>query len=430
MGSGVDGAASAPYPATFASSIVARMNQASTSLARTVCLGMDLAWWGGQPREKASCWDALVGHEVGSLTPWHQRIDLRAAPNAAAKTDPCVPNYDASADLLVEALGKELRRLQDAGASRFLLAIDAPLTTTQGSLPPRPRAAKEGETVGLPRSCDLLVNQTKRALAGPWQRAVQIQPGAPLCPRVGRLVERITGDLGFTCWDGQTPLNALPERTLIEIFPAEAIWALGVGGFFNRDAPDSIRLYKCLEGSHVTREDASAWASRPLNGFVPLLKGILDVAPAIETLVEWACEDATPDGTLVLTKRYDDLVDSGIAWLTALSFLHGDSHVFVAPDSDGHIVGPSKLPAVAQKPNPVKREKRAASPITAIGATKGIGCYCGCGGATDSFFTQGHDAKVKGWLLKKHGLSKEQIAAKPLADLAVEHGYGPKALGG
>jgi hypothetical protein len=389
---------------------------------------MDLAWWGGQSSEKASCWDAIVGHEVGSLAPWHRRIALRGAPNAAAKTDPCVPNYDADAELLVTALERELRRLETAGASRFVLAIDAPLITTQMGLAPRPRAAKKDEPVGLPRSCDTLVNRTKQEVGGPWQRALQTQPGAPLCPRVDRLVSRITRDLGFSCWDGSTPLNALPERTVIEIFPAEAIWALGVGGFFGRDAPDSIRLYKCLEGSHVTLEDASEWAARPLRGFIPLLGGVLDVAPVINTLVNWACEDATPERTLVLTKRYDDLVDSGIAWLTALAFVHGVSHAFAAADSDGHIVGPAKLPTVAQESGQTHGEKRAARPGAASGARKGIGCYCGCGGTTKSFFAIGHDGRLKGWLRKDHGLSEEQIAAKPLADLAIEHGYGPRAL--
>ena len=38
--------------------------------------------------------------------------------------------------------------------------------------------------------------------------------------------------------------------------------------------------------------------------------------------------------------------------------------------------------------------------------------------------------RVKSWLSKEHGLSKQQIAAKPLADLAFEFGYGPTRSGG
>ena len=39
----------------------------------------------------------------------------------------------------------------------------------------------------------------------------------------------------------------------------------------------------------------------------------------------------------------NDLVDSGIAWLTPMAFAHGSYHVHVAPDGDGHIVGLAHL---------------------------------------------------------------------------------------
>jgi hypothetical protein len=189
------------------------------------------------------------------------------------------------------------------------------------------------------------LNAKKKAMGGRWERAVRVQPGAPLCPRVARLVDRVTTELGFSLWDGRTPRERLPSRTLIETFPAEAIWALGVSGFFGPEAPDSIRLYKLLSGRHVTRRDAMEWAARPLRGFARLLEPKIDLSPAIEDIVDWACADAKQDGGLLLTKRYDDMVDSAIAWLTALAFARDEFHVLVAPDSDGHIVGPGRLPA-------------------------------------------------------------------------------------
>jgi hypothetical protein len=82
--------------------------------------------------------------------------------------------------------------------------------------------------------------------------------------------------------------------------------------------------------------------------------------------------------------------------------------------------GASRVPTVRQTPSSARK-----SAIAVATVTKGIGCYCGCGGAAKSFFAQGHDGRLKGWLLRKHGLSMEQIAARPLADLAVEYGYGP-----
>jgi hypothetical protein len=298
-----------------------------------------------------------------------------------------VPNYDGDAGLLIGALEVELRRLEGDGASRVILAIDAPLATKQTNLPPRPRAADEDKPVGQRRSCDTLFSQTKEAIGGPWGRAAQIQPGAPLCPRVHRLVERLIRDLGFSLWDARTPPGASPTRTLIEIFPAEAIWSLGVSGLLGRNAPDSIRLYKSLGGRHVTLNDALDWACRPLRGFVSLLSPGLDVATAVEKLAVWACADALPDETIVLTKRYDDLVDSGIAWLTALAFAHENYHVLAAPDGDGHIVGPAHLPSIPE-PLKVRHPPKISSPVSesATLIAKGVSCYCGCGTATGSFF--------------------------------------------
>ena len=113
----------------------------------------------------------------------------------------------------------------------------------------------------------------------------------------------------------------------------------------------------------------------------------LDVATAVEKLAVWACADALPDETIVLTKRYDDLVDSGIAWLTALAFAHENYHVLAAPDGDGHIVGPAHLPSIPE-PLKVRHPPKISSPVSesATLIAKGVSCYCGCGTATGSFF--------------------------------------------
>lgn len=69
----------------------------------------------------------------------------------------------------------------------------------------------------------------------------------------------------------------------MEIFPAEAIWALGISGLYGA-APDSIRLYKKLADCHVTLAEARDWATRPLRGFEKLLRGVVDVPSAIECI--------------------------------------------------------------------------------------------------------------------------------------------------
>ncbi|MEI9942234.1 MAG: hypothetical protein WDO69_33880 [Pseudomonadota bacterium] len=179
----------------------------SSNLSNTVCLGLDLAWWGGKVQRGASCWDAIVGNEVGSLKPWHCRVDLRDSPTIAADQDPFVANWDADAELLVQEMRKQLSRLSNDGASRFLLAIDAPLATTKVGLSPRRKANEKNEKGGEFRSCDILVGNARAAIGTPWQRVMKVQPGAPLCPRVRCLFERVTAELGFTYWDGLTPFS-------------------------------------------------------------------------------------------------------------------------------------------------------------------------------------------------------------------------------
>lgn len=51
-------------------------------------------------------------------------------------------------------------------------------------------------------------------------------------------------------------------------------------------------------------------------------------------------------------------------------------------------------------------------------------CKCGCGETVKlkSHFRQGHDARVKGMLLRDFGMTREQIAQKPVAVWAVEKG--------
>lgn len=68
--------------------------------------------------------------------------------------------------------------------------------------------------------------------------------------------------------------------------------------------------------------------------------------------------------------------------------------------------------------------RTASSPSKALvsALAKGVGCYCGCGGATKSFFVPGHDAKVKA-SLKERGIYD---GSKSIAEQAVSSGFRPR----
>jgi hypothetical protein len=312
--------------------------------SKTVCIGLNVAWWGGQGRgNPASSADLLLGHQVGSLRPWRQVVDLRAAPNALA-ADHCQPNFDAEALLITAAIRKELARLTEAGAERFILAIDAPLVTTQAGLTARRRVAKKGEKGAVTyRTCETRLVEKVRSVAGVWRRTVNVQPGAPLPPRIAQLVTRLTTDLGFTYWNSASEPAEQPERLLIEVYPFEAIWALGSAGFYGGNDLDWVNTYKKLERCVITRQDGLEFARRPLGAYASLLSSLAGLSSSIDTLAAWACDGKSGDDSFKVTRRYEAVVDAAMIWLTALAFTQGSYHVFSGTDGDGTLVGPSQL---------------------------------------------------------------------------------------
>jgi hypothetical protein len=55
------------------------------------------------------------------------------------------------------------------------------------------------------------------------------------------------------------------------------------------------------------------------------------------------------DGLVGKGKRFDDVIDSGAAFLTAVAFALGEAHVWGDGD-DGAIVGPGRLAGVPDVP--------------------------------------------------------------------------------
>ena len=69
----------------------------------------------------------------------------------------------------------------------------------------------------------------------------------------------------FDCWGVDCSLR---ERQIIEIFPFEAIWSLGLLNSFPIVKPCEVRSYKKKKPSSMVRDVALETALKPLMGFV------------------------------------------------------------------------------------------------------------------------------------------------------------------
>ena len=121
-------------------------------------------------------------------------------------------------------------------------------------------------------------------------------------------------------------------RTLLEVFPSEAIWSLGIAGHYGGADSASVRSYKAKRPGTVAATESRRLAQLPLSGFVPVLVDGGMPGPAAETwvapLAEHACRVATrPNGTVGKGKRFDDVIDSGLAFAQVVP-IHPPPHLY------------------------------------------------------------------------------------------------------
>lgn len=141
---------------------------------------------------------------------------------------------------------------------------------------------------------------------------------------------------------------AASPRGVVEIFPSEAIWALGHLGAYGELDSAAVRAYKAKQPKSLALEEARAVACRPLEGFrLPLCAGGLPT----ETFEDWvdriaaeAVELGRTGSVVTKSKSFDDLIDSGIAFLTAVACALGQFHEW-GNGTDGTFVGPGLLRA-------------------------------------------------------------------------------------
>jgi hypothetical protein len=330
----------------------------------TVCIGLDFAWWGGGSKPGSQTdtlfFASVPGDQADPLKMWRVHLSETFNPDAADTK----PNCDADAALVLGAVEKIVKGQQDAG--RVVLAVDAPLQALDRALPPRSRkpeskaAGGEKTAKGMAyRLCDEAAREGLRQDSGEggWKHVWNIQPGAPLCPRVVELVAGLKR-LGFELYT--TPADAPGRRVLIECFPGEALWALGVLGHFGDYRPGEAKEYKVerwadprLWGQPAGKAwrpwpEVMGWVYRGLYGFGAAQ--VIGVSP--EVFRDWMTDltkhvlndDLITDaagGRARRGKPLDDLVESMNCFLTAVSFAQGRAHVWLGDDpQDGHIIGP------------------------------------------------------------------------------------------
>jgi hypothetical protein len=316
-----------------------------------LCLGIDVAWWGGQRNNPESQRDTIVyttinGGIAADLI--FRPVNLSAAANPKG-SDPTEPNTAADGSVLGKAVSSIIKE-HEGRCSRFILALDTPVEAAhRPTQPARIKAGKKGQKTGAERrQCERELEAHKKSLRKTfsgtgWNALLKVQSGSPVSPRMRCLLRQAEMD-GFSFWRTGCPVH---DRQLIEIFPSEAIWSLGVQGRYPGRSSSEVRAYKRSEPKRVAKREAWDQAMATLSGFTQLfdspLASRLPVPRWAEQIADYACGVALDDGgTVSKGKGFDDPIESGIALLTGIAFLVGSFHAW-GDGSDGTIVGPGQL---------------------------------------------------------------------------------------
>ncbi|MEX1027923.1 MAG: hypothetical protein WD049_07945 [Candidatus Paceibacterota bacterium] len=305
----------------------------------TLCIGLDIAWFGGSKSNPDSKYDCIgsvvVGGESGEDEFNLTRVSLGK-------------DRDPDAAKTLEAI-QELLDPYLPNGTPIVFSLDAPIQARdrQPPLPVRQPSLKKGEKGKIERraSDNRLEAGRKRidkAHGGSSGWNPNIQAGAPLAPRVEKLLAGLK-KLGFELW---SPESHAASRLVIECFPAEAIWAAKcMDGFRTDITAPCAKAYKKQKGVRLASEQVHKLTEDVLHAF-SIPSGDETMWPALVTnAINWMLEDRTrrtPDDLYRGGKLLDDVVDTMICLATALSYSRRNAHVWFASDNidDGHIIGP------------------------------------------------------------------------------------------
>tara|TARA_R110002049_G_scaffold70521_6_gene182113 strand:+ start:3056 stop:4039 length:984 start_codon:yes stop_codon:yes gene_type:complete len=292
----------------------------------TLCIGLDIAWYGGSKGKPDTQNDCLIS---AVFNPQSAGMQLQFARVKLS-------HRDESAAQIFDAIQRVVE--QHGTGVRVVLALDAPLQTNRTIPVGRIKAR---------RSCEDVLSKGRmridEAAGGARGWHPNIQPGAPLAPRVQKLLALLHQQLGFETW---TEGSADASRLVIECFPAEAIWAAKRMGCYARHlTSDQVKAYKKQQGKRLSSDDVAVLTNRVLlDGFSALSSVPLHWPNLVEALIGQmlALEDWQKEGTYMGGKFLDDAVDSAICFATALSYANGNAHLWhdMANPGDGHIIGP------------------------------------------------------------------------------------------
>ncbi len=206
----------------------------------TLCIGLDVAWFGGSKSTPSSQYDFLasviVDGEIGGQQPEFTRVSLGK-------------NRDPAAELTLAAIQEIVRK--KSPVDRIVFALDAPIQARDQQLPERQPSLKKGDKGKVKRrACENRLDARRKAIdkscggSSGWNPT--IQSGAPLAPRVQHLLHGLE-HLNFELWK---PNSRTASKLAIECFPTEAIWAAKRMDGFRKDmtAP-CAKAYKKQNGS-------------------------------------------------------------------------------------------------------------------------------------------------------------------------------------
>ncbi len=317
----------------------------AAALDRVLCIGLDLAWFGGGALNAQSQSDlfSMVTLDLKSKTYsdyCYVRVPLS---EHRVKDDPhanCDPDAHAT-----------IQHLQNAIAERnipaVLLAIDAPLVARPHE---RIEFLSKREKKGVQqRVCEAVLREGIRGTSQRWKP--QIQPGRPLCKRLVRLRDHLIA-CGFSIFPNQS------EKMLMECFPSEAIWS-----GFQLTIETQWKSFKDYGNMPLDSVDARAYKNAkgqtrlPLAEYAKLVIQALSViahtnglgARLWNQLIVDVIKQLAADGDFLYDgsefgrsgKKLDDVVDSVLSLATSTAFAVGTAHVWMDADhEDGHILGP------------------------------------------------------------------------------------------
>lgn len=296
-----------------------------------LCIGLDIAWFGGSVKDKDSQYDCLGTVLIPSQD---EKPVLTLTRIPLGKRDPDSVQLLTAIDKLLEAYQSQ---------KRIIFALDAPIQAADHGLPPRTGMPSKGAVER--RACEDYLDNKRKELEkktrvnGAWRP--KIQPGAPLAPRVKLLLNGLQ-ERGFSLW---TDCDKNAEKLVIECFPSEAIWSIKQMGHYPDSATvECVKAYKKQKGVLLSTEEVKRLVHDTLDAFISASGNSVHWPILLDQAINWMLNEKVwqSNGGYRGGKLFDDVVDTMICLATSLSYAYGQAHVWQDPErlDDGHIIGP------------------------------------------------------------------------------------------